>query len=138
MKRLAIAMMCLLMCFSTVMPTAALAKCAHKKTQWQTTQRATCCNTGVKKLICKNCGKVLNRKTLPKVSHQFKTFRTWKPSCTDVGYKMQLCSVYGDMRTVKYGKVLGHKWSSWKKNFLTGKYTRHCTRSGCDATQHKK
>lgn len=79
MKRLTIAVMCLLMCFSTVMPTTALAKCAHKKTQWQTTQRATCCNTGVKKLICKNCGKVLNKKTLPKVSHQFKTFRTWKP-----------------------------------------------------------
>ena len=91
MKRLTIAVMCLLMCFSTVTPTTALAKCAHKKAQWQTTQKATCCNTGVKKLICKNCG-----------------------------------------------KALGHKWSSWKKNFLTGKYTRHCTRSGCDATQHKK
>ena len=51
---------------------------------------------------------------------------------------MQLCSICGDMRTVKYGKALGHKWSSWKKNFLTGKYTRHCTRSDCDATQHKK
>ena len=62
MKRLTIAVMCLLMCFSTVMPTTALAKCAHKKTQWQTTQRATCCNTGVKKLICKNCGKVLNKR----------------------------------------------------------------------------
>lgn len=36
MKRLTIAVMCLLMCFSTVMPTTALAKCAHKKTQRHT------------------------------------------------------------------------------------------------------
>lgn len=138
MKRLAVAVLCALMIFSTVMPTTVLAKCSHKKTEWQTTQKASCSCTGTKTLVCKSCGKTIKKKTLPRTSHHFSTFCKWKPTCTDVGYLAQSCSVCGSMRTIKYGEALGHKWSKWKKSFITKKYSRHCTRSNCDAKEYKK
>ena len=141
LKKLSILSLCLLMLFSTVTPTTALAKskCSHKTKEWVTTTDPGCYNTGIAELRCAKCGKYLNKeKKLPKTKHKFKTFCTWKPSCTECGYATQLCNICGDGRTIKVGKALGHSWSKWKKNPFTGKYTRHCTRSKCDAKETKK
>lgn len=140
MKRLVTLVLCMMMCFSVVTPTTTLAKstCSHKNKEWTTTTKPSCYNTGTRKLLCTKCGKSFNQKTLPKTHHNFESFCTWNPTCTECGYATQRCHICGDMRTIKVGKALGHKWSKWKKNLLTGKYTRHCTRSGCDEKQTKK
>ena len=135
MKKVVVAMLCALMCFSTVMPTTALAKCAHKTKEWVVTTNPTCYSTGVKTRKCTKCGKSFETKKLAKTSHKFSTFNTWKATCTDSGYVMEMCKTCGDMRTRKVGKPLGHHWTKWKKSLFTGKYTRHCTR--CEQKQTK-
>lgn len=141
MKRIVVAVLCALMVFSTVMPAVtpvtalAKSKCSHKKTEWVTTTNPTCYSTGVKTRECAKCGKKFETKRLPKTSHKFTVFSTWKATCTDSGYVTECCNICGDMRTRKVGKPLGHHWTKWKKSLFTGKYSRHCTR--CDQKQTK-
>lgn len=56
MKKLVVAMMCLMMCFSTVVsfstPVTVLAKCSHKHTQWVSLVKTTCTKDGKTACVC--------------------------------------------------------------------------------------
>ena len=69
-------------------------ECEHEKTQKSTIIEATCTQTGLEKTTCSDCGKILEEKTLSKLSH---TESEWiideEVTCEHIGLKHKECLV---------------------------------------------
>ena len=68
-------------------------ECKHENTQKSTTIEATCTQTGLEKTTCKDCGEILEEKTLSKLSH---TASDWitdsEANCKNAGLRHKKCS----------------------------------------------
>lgn len=59
-------------------------------------QEATCVSEGKRGLVCYRCGEMKEDsiETIPKTAHKYKT-KIKEPTCTEDGYKCEICSVCG-------------------------------------------
>lgn len=131
MKRLVTLAFCLMMCFSVATPTTALAKCSHKNTTWVTTSKSTCRVMGTKVKKCKSCGKILKTEKIAKTSHKYKVISIVDPDCESPGLIQEMCQKCKFMKVTTISKPLGHNWTKWHKNVISGNYERKCKRCGC-------
>lgn len=112
-------------------PVNTVVPCTHenKKTVIET---ATCTEPGLEKIICADCGEVLEKQKLPidPENHDFGEWKiTEKPTCTEKGSKTGECSRCGETETVEID-ALGHDWVLENENDDTHKCTN------CETTAH--
>lgn len=88
MKKLMTWVLCAMMCFSTVVgfgtPVTALAKCAHKHTQWVKLVNTTCTKDGKTVYVCKDCNKTLKVVKTRHYGHSFVNYYV-APTCKKGG-----------------------------------------------------
>lgn len=111
MKKLVIAMMCLMMCFSTVVgfgtPVTALAKCTHKHTQWVSLVKTTCTKDGKTACVCKDCNKTLKVVKTHRYGHSFVNYYV-APTCKKGGARGQYCKRCRKRTITKSYPAKGH------------------------------
>lgn len=88
MKKLITWVLCLMMCFSTVVsfgtPVTVLAKCSHKHTQWVSLVKTTCTKDGKTACVCKDCNKTLKVVKTHRYGHSFVNYYV-APTCKKEG-----------------------------------------------------
>ncbi|MEE1002303.1 MAG: hypothetical protein U0L17_00965 [Acutalibacteraceae bacterium] len=103
----------------------------HVLTNEVVTKEVTCDKDGLMEGDCVNCGKHVLR-VIKATGHKFEQKEIKQPTCTEEGYKLEVCSVCGVERKVDIVEALGHDWSSWvrtePKCEIEGKDVRTCLR----------
>lgn len=112
--------------------------CDHKNTTTVITKSADCYNEGSSEIVCADCHKVIETKTVAKLDHKYRDF-TKDADCNDDGYTVHRCEFCHDKYTDAVVKAFGHKWGSGKivtKSTLTthGKKDVKCDTCGREET----
>ena len=106
--------------------------CTHENKKTVIETAATCTETGLEKIICADCGELIEEKEIDidPANHDFGEWEiTEKPTCTEKGSKTGECSRCGETETVEID-ALGHDWILEKENDDTHKCTN------CETTAH--
>lgn len=106
--------------------------CTHENKKTVIETAATCTETGLEKIICADCGELIEEKeiAIDPDNHDFGEWEiTEKPTCTEKGSKTGKCSRCGETETVKID-ALGHDWVLENENDDTHKCTN------CETTAH--
>lgn len=101
--------------------------CTHENKKTVIETAATCTETGLEKIICADCGELIEEKeiAIDPDNHDFGEWEiTEKPTCTEKGSKTGECSRCGGTETVKID-ALGHDWVLNENT-----YTDKCNRCG--------
>lgn len=113
----------------------------HTAGEWSVKTEPTCIQNGTEEKLCVVCGKVLETRTIEKLSHEYSTAWTTDkaPTCTESGSKSHHCIRCGEKTDVTQIEALGHDYGSWKVTLnptlsSTGMLTRICSRN----TSHKE
>lgn len=120
------------------------ASCTHSNSTWQVVSPATCTREGSEKLVCNDCGTLLNTRAIPRKDHV--------PTDAVIEDNVPATCVSGTSNdVVKYCRdcgaeiervhreeddSLGHNWSTGYK-FDKDNHWKTCTRRGCNATSDK-
>lgn len=102
--------------------------CTHENKKTVIETAATCTETGLEKIICADCGELIEEKEIDidPDNHDFDEWEITKnPTCTEKGSKTGKCSRCGGTGTVKID-ALGHDWVLENENT----YTDKCNRCG--------
>jgi len=86
--------------------------CTHENKKTVIETAATCTETGLEKIICADCGELIEEKeiAIDPDNHSFGDWKTTKnPTCTEKGSKTRKCSRCGETETVEID-ALGHDW----------------------------
>lgn len=96
---------------SSVKTSGITLKCAHGKTDWKVTEKATCTKKGVETGTCP-CGNVSTRE-IPMKDHTVGKYAVTKePTCTEKGEKKAVCTgCYQDF--TEEIKATGHTYGKW-------------------------
>ena len=110
--------------------------CTHENKKTVIETAATCTETGLEKIICADCGELIEENTIEALGHDFGKWEiTENPTCTEKGSKTRKCSRCGETETVEID-ALGHDWEL-KSDTATctedGEKTYKCSR--CDETK---
>ena len=113
-------------------PVNTVVPCTHENKKTVIETAATCTETGLEKIICADCGELIEEKEIDidPANHDFGEWEiTEKPTCTEKGSKTGECSRCGETETVEID-ALGHDWILEKENDDTHKCTN------CETTAH--
>lgn len=113
-------------------PVNTVVPCTHENKKTVIEIAATCTETGLEKIICADCGELIEEKEIDidPANHDFGEWEiTEKPTCTEKGSKTGECSRCGETETVEID-ALGHDWILEKENDDTHKCTN------CETTAH--
>lgn len=113
-------------------PVNTVVPCTHENKKTVIETAATCTETGLEKIICADCGELIEEKeiAIDPDNHDFGEWKiTEKPTCTEKGSKIGECSRCGGTETVKID-ALGHDWVLENENDDTHKCTN------CETTAH--
>ena len=108
-------------------PVNTVVPCTHENKKTVIETAATCTETGLEKIICADCGELIEEKeiAIDPDNHDFGEWEiTEKPTCTEKGSKTGECSRCGGTETVKID-ALGHDWVLNENT-----YTDKCNRCG--------
>ncbi len=112
--------------------------------QWVVIYDATCTESGVQHLICKDCaeGVILEIGTIPAYGHDWSEWEETTPAdCTNDGEKARTCGNCGEVET-QVISAFGHDWSEWIVTTPAdctnnGEETRTCA-NGCGEEQTRE
>lgn len=114
-------------------------ECSHKNTEKKTTP-ATCKDDGKEETVCKDCGKTVDTKTLPKTDdHDWGEWETKEDvKCGETADQTRTCKICGTVEK-RTGEVVEHIWDNGKVTTeptctKDGVKTYTCTR-GCGETK---
>lgn len=86
--------------------------CQHENTREEVVAYPTCTATGTIKVICKECTKVVETKTVDALGHTMKLKDHVAPKCTEDGYDLYACvntgCTYTEKKTIS---AVGHDWN---------------------------
>ncbi len=86
--------------------------CQHENTTEVITKAATCTETGLKNIVCADCGAVLEENVvIPAAGHDYVAGEPVAPTCTEGGYTTYTCSKCGDSYTADATEPAGHDYS---------------------------
>ena len=91
--------------------------CKHPENSRTTDEKTpSCTESGYRKEICGECGKILSEKTLEKTDHEKEAdWNTEKEAdCTEDGKMVKKCIHCGTLLEEAIVPALGHQWSEWK------------------------
>lgn len=84
--------------------------CYHEST-YEVVSYPTCTATGSIKVICDECGKVVETKTIDANGHEMKLDKEVAPTCTEDGYRLYVCVNTGCTHTeTETIDAVGHDW----------------------------
>lgn len=93
-------------------PVNTVVPCTHENKKTVIETAATCTETGLEKIICADCGELIEEKEIA-IDPDNHDFGEWEikenPTCTEKGSKTRKCSRCGETETVEID-ALGHDW----------------------------
>lgn len=108
----------------------------HEYGDWEIVQPATVDNEGKKEQRCLNCNKC-NTEVIPQIEEHEHVYKeeVVSPTCTDMGYTAQTCTICSYKTSKNETEPLGHSWSEWKETKKAtadnpGEKTRSCQTCG--------
>lgn len=116
-------------------PVNTVVPCTHENKKTVIETAATCTETGLEKIICADCGELIEEKeiAIDPDNHNFgDKWEITNPTCTEKGSKTRKCSHCGETETVEID-ALGHDWvleSDTATCTENGEKTYKCSR--CD------
>lgn len=123
---------------SSVKATGATLKCAHGKTVWKVTKKATCTEKGSETGTCP-CGEIMTR-DIAQTEHKVGKYAVTKePTCTEKGTKKAVCTVCNKEYTEEI-KATGHTYGKWEvvtKATETQKGLKRAECSVCGGTKEQ-
>ena len=115
--------------------------CTHENKKIVTETAATCTETGLEKIICADCGELIEENTIEALGHDFGEWDvTTAATCTADGEETRTCKREGckhfEARTIK----AHHSWGDWtvtKEATCTEKGSKKhtCSCSNCGAEE---
>lgn len=80
--------------------------CLHENTEWKTSVKTSCTNTGKEELVCGECGAVIDDRTTEAKGHKFSSWTITKEAThTSEGEKIRTCKVCGEKETEVIAKL---------------------------------
>lgn len=113
-------------------PVNTVVPCTHENKKTVIETAATCTETGLEKIICADCGELIEENTIEALGHDFGEWEITNPTCTEKGSKTRKCSRCDKTETAEID-ALGHDHIvTYSDNICTTPGTKTTTCSRCD------